>query len=146
MVSIWHWQGPETYTPRTSFLDHIESVLNKIQGSSWYGGKDRPNIVLTLSKHGPNIVSKSGHLIHICLSPSWLNFVNVIALAGLEVKLGQTWSQQGPCMVPKNRNSMEMVLSPYGFSVENFSALAGLEVNLSQTWFLYGPNMALIWS
>ena len=65
---------------------------------------------------------------------------NFMALAGLEVKLGQTWSQHGPDMVPKNRHSIEMVLRPFGFSVENFSALAGLEVKLGQTWSQHGPE------
>ena len=55
------------------------------------------------------------------------------ALAGLEVKLGQTWSQHGPDMVLKNKHSKEMVLRPCRFTVENFSALAGLEVKLGQT-------------
>ena len=31
-----------------------------------------------------------------------LSLENFRALAGLEVKLGQTWSQDGPDMVPKN--------------------------------------------
>ena len=44
------------------------------------------------------------------LRPSWLSPENFIALAGLEVKLGQTWSKHGPEMVPKNRHSIEMGL------------------------------------
>ena len=76
---------------------------------------------------------------------------NFIALAVVEVKLGQTWSQHGPDMVPKNmvpknRHSTEMVFRPYIFSVKNFSTLAGLEVKLGQIWSLHGPYMALIWS
>ena len=51
---------------------------------------------------------------------------NFSALAGLEVKPGQTWSQHGPDMVPKNRHSIEMDLRQFRFSVENFIALAGL--------------------
>ena len=55
---------------------------------------------------------------------------NFSALAGLEVKLGQTWFQHGRDMVLKNRHSIEMGLRPCRFSVENVSALAGLEVKL----------------
>ena len=66
---------------------------------------------------------------------------NFNALAGLEVKLGQTWSQHGPNMVPKKRLSIEMVLRPFGFSVENFSALAGLKLKLGQEWSQHGPDM-----
>ena len=62
------------------------------------------------------------------------------ALAGLEVKVGQTGSEHGPDMVPKNTHSIEMVLRPCRFSVENFSALAGLEVKLGQTWSQHGPE------
>ena len=79
------------------------------------------------------------------LRPFGFSVENFNALAGLEVKLGQTWSQHGPDMVPKKRHSIDMDLRPFGFSVENFSALAGLEVKLGQTWSLHGPNMALIW-
>ena len=60
------------------------------------------------------------------LRPFRFSIENVIALAGLEVKLGQTWSQHGPDMVPKNRHSIEMDLRQFRFSVENFIALAGL--------------------
>ena len=67
------------------------------------------------------------------LRPFRLSIENFIALACLEVKIGQTWSQHGPDMVPKNRHSIEMVLTPFGFSVENFSVLAGLKVKLGQT-------------
>ena len=69
---------------------------------------------------------------------------NVIALAVLEVKLGQTRSQHGPYMVPKNRHFSEMELRPFRFSVENLSALAGLEVKLDQTWSQHSPNMVLL--
>ena len=55
---------------------------------------------------------------------------NFSALAGLEVKPGQTWSLYGPNMVPENRHSIEMVLRPCRLSVENFSALGGPEVKL----------------
>ena len=74
------------------------------------------------------------------LRPCRFSVENFSALAGLEVKLGQTWSQHGPNMVPENRHSIEMVLRPFGFSVENFSALAGLEVKLGQTWSQHGPE------
>ena len=65
---------------------------------------------------------------------------NFSALAGLEVKLGQTWAKHGPNMFPKNRHNVEMFLRPLGFSVKNFSALAGLEVKLGQTWSQHGPE------
>ena len=55
---------------------------------------------------------------------------NFRAVAGVEVKLGQTWSQHDPDMVLKNRYSIEIGLRPFRFSVENVSALAGLEVKL----------------
>ena len=64
------------------------------------------------------------------LRPFRLSIENFIALAGLEVKLGQKWPQHGPDMVPKNRHSIEMGHRPFRFIVENFSALAGLEVKL----------------
>ena len=67
------------------------------------------------------------------LRPLGFSVKNFSALAGLEVKLGQTWSQHGPDMVLKNKRSIEMVLRPCRFTVENFSALAGLEVKLGQT-------------
>ena len=75
------------------------------------------------------------------LRPFGFSVENFSALAGLEVKLGQTWSQHGPGMVPKNRHSIKMVLRPCRFSVENFSALASLEVKLAQTWSQQGPDM-----
>ena len=75
------------------------------------------------------------------LRPFRLSIENVIARAGLKVKLGQTWSQNGPDMVPKNGLPIEMVLRPFGFSVENFSAPASLEVKLGQTWSQHGPDM-----
>ena len=37
------------------------------------------------------------------LRPFKFSFENFSALAGLEVKLGQTWSQHGPYVVPKNK-------------------------------------------
>ena len=80
------------------------------------------------------------------LRPFGFSVENFSTLAGLEVKLGQTWSQHGPDMVPKNRDTINMGLGPFRFSVENISALAGLEVKLGQTWSLHGPNVALIWS
>ena len=75
------------------------------------------------------------------LRPFRFSVENFSALAGLVVKLGQTWSQHGPDMVPKNRHSIEMVLRPCRFSVENFSALAGLEVKLGKTWSVHGLAM-----
>ena len=80
------------------------------------------------------------------LRPCRFSFENFSALAGLEVKLGQTWSPHGPDMVLKSRHSVEIGLRPCLLSLENFSALAGLKVRLGQTWSLHGPNMALIWS
>ena len=44
------------------------------------------------------------------LRPFGFSVENFSALAGLEVKLGQTRSQHGPDMVPKNRHSIEKVL------------------------------------
>ena len=92
------------------------------------------------------MVPKNRQSIRMVLRPCRFSVENFSALAGLEVKLGQTWSKHGPDMVPKNRHSIEMGLRPCRSSVENFSALAGLEVKLSQTWLPHGPNMALIWS
>ena len=56
-------------------------------------------MVPTWSKHGSNeqTLSKIG------LRPCLLNLENFSALAGLEVRLGQTWSQHGPNMVPNDR-------------------------------------------
>ena len=71
---------------------------------------------------------------------------NFSALAGLKVKLGQTWSPHGPDMVPIRTQSVDIGLRPCLLSLENLSALAGLEERLGQTWSLHGPNMALIWS
>ena len=79
------------------------------------------------------------------LRPFGVSVENFSALAGLEVKLVQTWSQHVPDMVPKKLRSIKMGLRPCRSSVENFSALAGLEVKLSQTWFPHGPNMAPTW-
>ena len=80
------------------------------------------------------------------LRPFGFSVEHFSALAGLEVKLGQTWSQNGPDMVPKNRHSIEMGLRSCRSSVENFSDIAGMEVQLGQTWSPLGPNMGLIWS
>ena len=74
------------------------------------------------------------------LRPCRFSVENFSALAGLEVKLGQTWSLHGPNMVPENRHSIEMVLRLFGVSVENFSALAGLEVKLGQTLSQHDPK------
>ena len=90
------------------------------------------------------MVPKNTHSIEMVLIPCRFSVENFSNLAGLEVKLGQTWSQHGPDMVQKNRHSIEMGLRPCRFSVENFSALAGLELKLGQTWSPHGPNMALI--
>ena len=84
--------------------------------------------------------------IEMVLRPFGFSVKNFSALAGLEVKLGQTWSQHRPDMVPKKRHSVEIVLRPFGFSVKNFSALASLKVKLGQTWSPHGPYMDLIWS
>ena len=92
------------------------------------------------------MVPKNRHSMEIGLRPFRFSVENVIALAGLEVKLCQTWSQHGPGMVPKNRHPIEMGLRPCTFSVENVSALAGLEVKLGQIWSPHGPKIALIWS
>ena len=73
------------------------------------------------------------------LRPFGFSVENFSALAGLEVKLGQTWSQHGPDMVPKN-TLHRYRLKLFRFSVENFSALAGLEVKLGQTWSQHGPK------
>ena len=75
------------------------------------------------------------------LRPCRFSVENFSDLAGLEVKLGQTWSQHGPDMVLKNRHSIEMGLRQFIFSVENFSALASVEVKLAQTWSQQGPDM-----
>ena len=74
------------------------------------------------------------------LKPCRFSVENFSALAGLGVKLGQTWAQHGPDMVRKNRHSIEMDLRPFRFSVENFSAQAGLEVKLGQSWSQHGPE------
>ena len=80
------------------------------------------------------MVPKNRHFIVMVLRPFVFSVKNFSALAGLEVKLGQTWSQHGPDMVPKKRHSIDMDLRPFGFSVENFIALAGLDVKLGKTW------------
>jgi len=80
------------------------------------------------------MVQKNRHSIEMGLRPFRFSVENFSALAGWEVKLGQTWSQHGPNMVPKNKHSNEMGLRPLRLSVENFNALAGLEVKLGQTW------------
>ena len=55
-------------------------------------------MVLTWSKHGPDIVLKIRHSVDIGLRPFLLSLENFSALAALEVKLGQTWSLHGPFM------------------------------------------------
>ena len=47
-----------------------------------------------MSRYGPVIVPKSALSIDMCLR----------ALAGFEVKLGQTWSKHGPYIVPKSKH------------------------------------------
>ena len=54
--------------------------------------------------------SQKIHSIEMCLRPCRFSVENFSALAGLEVKLGQTWSQHGPDMVPNNRDSMAIDL------------------------------------
>ena len=80
------------------------------------------------------MVPKNLHSIEMVLRPFGFSVENFSALAGLEVKLGQTWSKHGHDMVPKNTHSIEMVLRPCRFSVENFSALASQEFMMGQTW------------
>ena len=55
-------------------------------------------MVPTWSKHGPDLVLMSRHSVDIGLGPSLLSLENFSALAGLEVRLGQTWSRHGPNM------------------------------------------------
>ena len=55
-------------------------------------------MVLTLSKHGPNMVPKSRHSMNMDLKPCQLSLKNFRALAGLEVELGKTWSKHGSNM------------------------------------------------
>ena len=78
------------------------------------------------------MVPKNRHNVEMFLRPLGFSVKNFSALAGLEVKLGQTWSQHGPDMVLKI-NTIEMVRRPCRFTVENFSALDGLELKLGQT-------------
>ena len=52
------------------------------------------------------------------LRPFGFSVENFSAVAGLEVKLGQTWSKHGPDMVPKYRHSIEIALRPFRFSVK----------------------------
>ena len=66
----------------------------------------------TLCRHGPKT--------------ELLSLENLRALAGLEVKLFQTWSQHGPDMVPKIGNSIHIVVRPRKLSFENFRALVHL--------------------
>ena len=80
------------------------------------------------------MVPKNRHSIEMFLRPFGFSVKNFSALAGLEVKLSQTWPQHGPDMALKNRHSIDMVIRPCRFSVENFSALAGLKLKLGQTW------------
>ena len=69
-----------------------------------------------------------------------LSLENLRALAGLEVKLGQTWSQYGPDMVPNSIGSMDIDLRPCSLSIKYVIALAGLEVKLGQTWSQQGRD------
>ena len=55
-------------------------------------------MVPTYSKHGPDMVIMSTHSVDIGLRPCLLSLENFSVLAGLEVRLGQTWSQHGPNM------------------------------------------------
>ena len=76
MVSTWsihgiyNYKGPKVDTPKTSFLDNIDSVLKKNQALDGVEvkAKDGLNMVKTWSKHGHNMQSR--HFIHICLSNS----------------------------------------------------------------------------
>ena len=108
----------------------------KSQSSIWSGSKARPNMVPTWSWHGP----KNGNSKEIGIWQCRSSIANFISLAGLQVKLGQTWSQHSPDVVPKNMRSISMGLTPWWLSLENFSALAGQEVKLGQTWSQNGPN------
>ena len=54
------------------------------------------------------MVPKNGHSIDIGLRSFRFSVENFSDLAGLEVKLGQTWSQHGPDMVLKKKDSLGM--------------------------------------
>ena len=55
-------------------------------------------MVQTQSKQGPDMVPKSRHSIEMVLRPFGFSVEHFSALAGLEVKLSQTWSPHGPNM------------------------------------------------
>ena len=55
-------------------------------------------MVPTWSKHGTDMVLMSRHLADIGLRLCLLSLENFSALAGLKVRLGQTWSLHGPNM------------------------------------------------
>ena len=49
-----------------------------------------------INKHGPAIIQNSGHSIFKLLITYRLGLKNVLTVASLEIKLGQTGSQLGP--------------------------------------------------
>ena len=55
-------------------------------------------MIATWSKYGPDMVLKSTHSVDIGLRPFLGSLEHFSALAGLEVRLGQTWSPHGPNM------------------------------------------------
>ena len=55
-------------------------------------------MVPTWSIFGPDIVLKSRHSVDIGLRPFRLILENISTVAGLDIRLGQTWSLHGPNM------------------------------------------------
>ena len=89
----------------------------KLQCSSWSGSKARPNMVPTWAWHGP----KNRNSKEMGLRPCRSSVENFRALAGLEVKLGQSWSKNGPYMVPNNSTLQGTVLLVFhGFTFKSF--------------------------
>ena len=80
------------------------------------GSKARPNMEPTWSKYGPDMVPKSRHSIKMFLRPYLPFLENFRALAGLEVKLGQTWSKHGTNMA---LTWSQKVYTPYSYALNN---------------------------
>ena len=66
------------------------------------------------------MVPKKRHTIEMGLRPCRSSVENFSALAGLEVKLGQTWSPHGPDMVLMSRHSEEVGLRPFYSALKIF--------------------------
>ena len=56
------------------------------------------------------MVQQNGHFVGIIFKPCWLSLQNISDLAGLEMKLSQTWSKHEPNMVPQIRYFIDSTL------------------------------------